>query len=111
MPQVESIKKNDKLDVIFNQILEWYKESGKPVTSPIKDGIINEGKYEAQKVKVLFICKEHNELNDTYNQGDTRVWMNEAVRYGFSKTLARWSYGLLNNSPLFTQVEKGNNLF
>lgn len=95
--------KNHLLDQVFDEIILRYKKAGLPLSSEIRDGIINKSVFDTQKTKILFIGKEHNQLNDTYDKGDARVWMNQYVNYNFSHRLAEWSHGILND---FTAVEK-----
>lgn len=72
----------------------------------ITDGIIDPVKFANQTTRILFIAKEHNRLNDTYDCGDYADWWNgtDSVRYGFSHRISEWAYGILHDFPSFESV-------
>ncbi len=96
--------KNELLDKLYDEIILRYKKSNLKLSSKIKDGIINESVFEMQNKKILFIGKEHNQLDNSYSEGDARDWMNQYVNYNFSHRLAEWSHGILNNFPAIEQI-------
>jgi hypothetical protein len=96
--------KNIKLNLIFDDIIRKYEDNNFNVNSKIKDGIINEQVFEQQNEKILFICKEHNQLSNDKYDGDYREWWNEGVNFSFSHRISEWSYGILNNFPDFESI-------
>ena len=65
----------------------------------IKDGIINSNLYKSQNPKILFICKEHNQLADEVVDGDYKVWWNEGLKYRFARRISEWAFGIANDFP------------
>src|ERR1051325_1605895 len=93
------ISKTEQLDTLFD---EWEQSMPEYNGKFMKDGIINEKEFENTKHKILFITKEPNRPNQ--EAGDFRVWWKDEVKYTFSYRLAEWSYGLLNNLPIFSEI-------
>lgn len=94
--------RNDQLNKLF---VEWKKQYSASENF-VKDGVINENKYEAAKIKVLVITKEPN---DPDKQAiDFREWWNEDELYfAFSNRIAEWSYGILNKFPSYDEIWSG----
>ena len=88
-----------KLEDLFRQ---WEEEMPDYKGHFVKDGVIDEQLYLAQKTKVLFIAKEPN--NPKQEQGDFAKWFGEEVRYTFAHRLAEWSYGILNDFPHYSEA-------
>jgi hypothetical protein len=95
---------------IIHQKLEYLYKSAKYLkdytNGLIEDGIIDPVKYDKQNPKILFIAKEHNRLNDSYESGSYAKWWsgNDSVRYGFSHRISEWAYGILNNFPAYDAI-------
>lgn len=90
-------EKTLKLEKLFDQWVSINPEEYKGKFK--KDGIICEDKFEKQKTKILFICKEGNKSKSekSAKEGDYRSWWNEEALYGmFSIRIGSWAYGLLN---------------
>lgn len=67
--------------------------------SIIQDGIINREFYGLDNPKILFICKEHNQLAGEVLNGDYKIWWNEGLKYRFAHRISEWAFGILNNFP------------
>lgn len=97
------------MDFFFEELKTLYSESSSLADSAngiITDGIIDAAKFEKQNTKILFIAKEHNRLNDTYESGDYAKWWNgtDSVRYGFSHRISEWAYGMLHDFPPYESI-------
>lgn len=96
------------MDSIFQEFADLYKKENLPDCDHgiIMDGITDRNKYESQAHRILFICKEHNRLNDSYDTGDVRVWWSKLpnVRYVFSHRISEWAYGIANDFPAHEQI-------
>ena len=78
----------------------------------VKDGIINPALFAQQKIRVLFIAKEHNDLDpttadETYTP-DYSVWWNHHIHLQFSHRVSEWAYGIINDFPDYSGIEEGN---
>lgn len=93
--------KTQKLNTLFDK---WEHHVTEYKGKFVRDGIINEPLFDKAKKKVLFIGKEPNNPNGTF--GDFREEWNEGVSYTFARRIAEWSFGILNDFPLFNDVEK-----
>lgn len=72
-----------------NEFLQYYP--GIALHELIGDGIINPEFYSIQKTKILFICKEDNQLLEVLENADYKVWWNQGLKYGFSRRIAEWA--------------------
>ena len=95
--------KNQQLDQLFQR---WENQNTLYRGHFVKDGIIDEDLFEAAKHKILFITKEPN--NPEQREGDFRVWWKEEVKLTFSKRIAEWSYGILNDFPEYDIISRSN---
>lgn len=68
----------------------------------VSDGIINDPLYQNAKSKILFIVKEPN--NPKQTSWDLAGLLNKECKGNFSRRLAEWSYGMLNDFPTFTSM-------
>ncbi|WP_157579278.1 hypothetical protein [Spirosoma montaniterrae] len=101
------------MNPIFDELKELYCKNPLVdcMNNIIYDGIISEHNYNKQERKILFIAKEHNRLNDSYDSGSYQNWWapeNKAdnnIRYTFSHRLSEWSYGLLNDFPDYSLIQ------
>ncbi|TKT86916.1 hypothetical protein [Dyadobacter frigoris] len=73
--------------------------------SIIKDGIINRDLYDSENPKILFICKEHNQMADTVLNGDYKIWWNEGLKYRFAHRISEWAYGIANDFPPIETID------
>ncbi len=101
------------------EFLDLYKESKLSGSNYrfIQDGIINHALYADQKIKVLFIAKEHNDLDKNASDDEYKCsysyWWNGSedgswpghVRYGFSHRLSEWAYGILHGFPDYNEID------
>ena len=85
-----------------NEFLQYYP--GFISSQLIGDGIINPEIFSIQNPKILFICKEHNQLLDELKNADYKIWWNQGLKYSFSRRIAEWSFGLLNNFEAFDKI-------
>lgn len=89
--------KTKKLDVLFTEWVSHYPEY-KGIF--VKDGIINEKKWDNIEPKILFIAKEPNhDFNP--QEGDFRIDWNNKKLFPFSYRIAEWAWGIINNFPIF----------
>lgn len=99
------LPKTEQLNHLFEG---WVPDYGDKF---VKDGIIDEQKFEKALQKVLFITKEPNDNDKASNTDlsgrDFRVWWKDGVAFRFSLSIAEWSYGLLNNFPEFDEILQG----
>ena len=91
----------EKLNELFKKWEDHIEEyQGKFV----RDGIINEDEWVKTNPKVLFIAKEANQYGNQ-TTGDFRVdWKNNDSNYPFAYRIAEWSFGILNNFPVFNNI-------
>lgn len=95
---------------LFNQFEVLYKTNNLPDchNSFIEDGINNTDLFEQQKIKILFIAKEHNytgqQNDEAYKEAAYRVWSKQGVYLQFAHRLSEWAYGLLNGFPPYEQL-------
>ncbi|SOD88235.1 hypothetical protein [Spirosoma fluviale] len=97
------------MDLFFQELEILYKKSTSLAdynNGIIRDGIIDPIRFNKQTTKILFIAKEHNRLNDTYESGEYAEWWNgvDSVRYGFSHRISEWAYGILHNFPTYESI-------
>jgi hypothetical protein len=73
-----------------------------------EDGVINTSLYNANPAgkKILFITKEPNARNHDDNPDRSFVteWNSLEPDYRFAKTIAEWSYGIINDFPPYEQA-------
>lgn len=98
--------KNQQLNQLFE---EWRQSSDIHKWSFVSDGVINEEKFEKQKTKILFVCKEPNQTAATEEEKssrlwDFRVWWKENLWGGFSICLGNWAFGILNDFPEYESI-------
>lgn len=91
-----------KTEQLNNLFVEWEDAVPEYKGKFIKDGILNETKYNSAKYKILFLMKEPN--NREQMPGDFREWWEDSISHAFPKRIAEWSYGLLNNFPPFDEI-------
>ena len=89
---------NNQIDDLFDR---WSKNYGDG-DNFVKDGVINESKYNKASKKILFITKEPNDPNKEGT--DYREWWNEGMQYTFSYRIAEWAYGILNDFPAYDNI-------
>jgi hypothetical protein len=89
--------KNEQLNQLFD---EWENTNPLYTGKFVRDGIIDEDLFEKQRAKILFVCKESSISNE--NLRDIRLHGSGSIR--FSLSIADWSYGLLNNFPLYDTI-------
>lgn len=94
-----SIKTN-KLNELFT---EWENEILDYKDCFVRDGIIDEKRYDASKLKILFVAKEPNDPK--HKIGDFRDDWNKGLYYSFAYRIAEWSYGILNDFPQFDEIK------
>jgi len=93
--------KTELLNELFDK---WQKSVEEYKGHFIKDGIVDESKYNKASTKILFIAKEPN--NPNQDEWDFRKWWQQPIKYTFSKRIADWSYGILNNFPQYDEIRK-----
>lgn len=70
----------------------------------VSDGIINEDEWAKTNPKILFIAKEANQYGKQV-VGDFRYdWRNNDSNYILAYRIAEWSYGMINNFPVFSDI-------
>lgn len=92
--------KTQQLDSLFE---EWEQTTPDYRGKFVRDGIVDEGSYDAAKHKILFVAKEPN--NREQQAGDFRVWWEQGLKYGFSLRIAEWAHGIENDFPLFDEIK------
>lgn len=91
----------EKLNQLFE---EWQDEIADYKGRFIKDGIINEDEWLKTSTKILFIAKEANQYGKQ-TAGDFRAdWKNNDSNYPFAFRIAEWSFGILNDFPVFDKI-------
>lgn len=93
--------KTQQLDKLFQK---WEEHVPEYKGHFVRDGIINEELFEKTNPKILFITKEPN--NPEQSEGDFREWWRKEVRLTFSKRIAEWSFGILNDFPVYDIVNR-----
>lgn len=64
-----------------------------------KDGIVDHETWKQQEIKILFILKETNDLQETNAyQGDLRAFLRGGATGVLWNNVARWSYGIQNSN-------------
>jgi len=84
---------------------EWskhYERLGLDPHDICKDGVINTDQFSKNKTKVLYILKESN----GFPGGDIRRLFNERPYGIIGKTLARWTAGILNKFPKYSEISQ-----
>ena len=100
----------------FTQFAELYREKGLTDSENqfVQDGIIDSDLFYKQATRILFIAKEHNALDKSYNQSDAIIindsysypkWWNHRVYLQFSHRISEWAHGILSG---FSVCEKIN---
>lgn len=97
--------KTEQLNKLF---VEWEDSVPEYKGKFIKDGILNETKYNSAKSKILFLMKEPN--NREQMAGDFREWWKNSISHTFPIRIAEWSYGLLNNFPPYDEIRDQSKL-
>jgi len=95
--------KNSELERLFG---EW-KANYSDKDGFIYDGIIDENLYNMAEHKVLFIMKEPNDPKK--GSWDFRTWWKKKIKHRFSRRIAEWAYGILdNNFPPYDSIWSKN---
>ncbi len=96
--------KTEKLTDLFDR----WKSEFYPNEDFYKDGIINEDFFKNAKKKILFITKEPNAINHDKNEDRSFVteWNTTMPTYPFSHRIAEWTYGILNEFPVYAEAAK-----
>ncbi|TGL04058.1 hypothetical protein EHQ43_11680 [Leptospira bouyouniensis] len=97
------MSKTEKLNALFEK---WKNSHPEFKNSFVSDGIINEEEYLKAKVKILVLTKESN--NPEQSEEDYRDWWKYGIKFGFSRRIAEWSYGILNNFPPVQSISEEN---
>lgn len=94
--------KNEQLDSLFTRWINVQNSS-----QLLKDGIVNEPKYDIAKHKLLFIEKESND--STEQSWDYRTWWrDELLKYRFTYRIAEWAHGILNDFEGYERIWENN---
>ncbi len=96
--------KSEKLTDLFDR----WKSEFYPNEVFYKDGITNEEYFDKANKKILFITKEPNAINHEKNEDRSFVteWNTTMPTYPFSHRIAEWSYGILNEFPIYSDAAK-----
>ncbi len=97
-------------NTIFAEFAKLYRTKGLVDNENrfVQDGIINPDLFFKQTIKILFIAKEHNDLNpnvsdDVYQPGYSG-WWNQHVHLQFSHRIGEWAYGIINGFPDYSEI-------
>lgn len=91
--------------VQLNALFEQWKQAMPPNEGGfVADGIIDEQLFNQASKKILFITKEPN--NPKQVAGDFREWWQQRLEGGFSLRIAEWAHGLLNDFPVFDNINE-----
>lgn len=96
---------------LLTQFADLYKAKGLVDCENqfVEDGIINSDSYSKQAARILFIAKEHNDLNpdvsDEVYKPSYSKWWNHHVHLQFSHRIGEWAYGVLNDFPAYDKIE------
>lgn len=96
------VSRQEKLDQMF---IEWRKRIPKSIPF-IEEGLVDEASWEDAHPRIMVLLKEANSADDGWKYQNfimDRGYLNEKATW---PTLIRWVYGLLNNYPMFTEVER-----
>ncbi len=85
---------NEQLNALFAR---WEASNPGYKGRFVKDGIINDTLYKNQRIKLLFISKEPNDL--TQQAWDFREWWKQEIKYRFAHRIYQWAFGVLNDFP------------
>ncbi len=93
--------RTERLEYLF---AEWERSKPEYLENFSRDGIVDGGKYDEARPRLLFIQKEPNAHHDDLRGHANHFvegtdWSNPTWR-----NLALWSYGLLRGFPPFTQL-------
>lgn len=91
----------DQLDQLFK---EWEENIEDYKGKFVRDGIINEQVWLQTNPKILFITKEANQYGKPVAGDFRNDWRNEYSKYPFAYRIAEWSFGLINNFPVFNDI-------
>ncbi len=97
--------KTEQLNQLFE---EWIKSMSNYKGKFVKDGINDDTLFEKAEHQILFLMKEPN--NPEQKEGDFRDWWKENISGTFTKRIAEWSYGILNDFPEFDTINNINGL-
>lgn len=95
------MNKTVQLNALFEQ---WKKDMSLETGGFVADGIIDEQLFSQANKKILFITKEPNKPNQ--EAGDFREWWQQRLEGGFSLRIAEWAHGLLNDFPVFDNINE-----
>lgn len=95
------MNKTVQLNALFEQ---WKKDMSLETGGFVADGIIDEQLFNQASKKILFITKEPN--NPEQVAGDFREWWQQRLEGGFSLRIAEWAHGLLNDFPVFDNINE-----
>lgn len=98
----------EKLNHLFES---WENEINGYKGVFVRDGIINEQEWLNTEPKILFVTKEPNQFGHQIS-GDFRDdWQNKYSKYPFAYRIAEWSYGLINDFPIFNAINKNQQYY
>jgi len=80
---------------------EHYSKLGIDKKRICRDGIINMEAYSTASMKILFIMRDVNK----WEGGDLREMLKNGPKYQMWHVVARWTAGILNNFPPFTDID------
>jgi hypothetical protein len=96
---------NQQLNTLFE---DWEQSKDEHRGVFIKDGVINENEWEKTTPKIIFIAKEANQQGNV-KAGDFREeWRLPGRKYPFADRLTEWTYGMLNDFPIFSNISEAN---
>lgn len=91
----------EELDKLFK---EWENSIKEYNGIFVRDGIINEIEWFKTNPKILFITKEANHYGLPRSGDFRKDWRNGDWKYPFAYRIAEWSFGIINNFPIFNEI-------
>lgn len=95
----------DSKEQRLNNLFKNWEREYEPYYKNFKcDGINDPSLFDEQKKKekaVLFLAKEPNNKGKEKETGDFREWWKKPLEFSFSMRLAEWSYGMVNDFPVY----------
>lgn len=91
----------EKLNKLFK---EWEDNIEDHKGKFVSDGIINEVEWIKATPKILFIAKEANQYGKQAVGDFRHDWRNGISNYPFAYRIAEWSFGIISNFPVFSDI-------
>ncbi len=93
------MNKKTQLESLFDR---WENSDPNYLGKFVRDGMIHDIEYETPGVKILFLVKEANDIEQS--KFDLAEVLNTNLTKNFGYRMAEWSFGILNDFPVLSSA-------